>query len=642
MSLIQRVTALPAAIWWRISLLGAAALFGLWMLLAKKPWMVEVVKRPKVEEFFVIYAWYGAGLALVVLVGLACIAPWWAGRVVQPGAVCGPKQSARWFWPLVGLAMVSSAVFSFPRLGHSLWDDEEYNVRMSILGKYQIQQGDEPVKFRKLSWTETLAEYREPNNHVLHSLLARLSLQAFHPYKTHSNELPFSETALRIPAFVFGILSVASLALLLKDLGRPGAGVVAAFLIAMHPWHVRYTSECRGYSLVLFLVPLIFLFWRRSILEGSWKWWSALALTQFALVYTYPGTLFILIVLNLAALPLMLFLAQAAKPFSAQSGRWFAASAMSAVPVLFLMLPLFPQLQHYMAYETGRNFSIGWAWVTNALWHFVAGVSWSRGSGDGAVYPELAYHFSSVQWLPMMAAGLAALLGIVGAILLLRRGPVETVLLLAIVVPPAVTVIFARLRTHLIYESYVIAALPGFLVLVALGVWGLCELALTKRWQQFGVPVICALVVVGFFAFTQPTRAWMMTHSLQPIRESVLATRGTFDLKDEKAAHLITASFSISPYLYDPRAVRLESVTQFVDLIKRAEEGGRPLVVNIGMPWAARDFSPTMWTLINDPALFSQDPRFFGWDPGLDRIVARYVPGSSVGYDFSEALTKER
>ncbi len=640
--LISYITSLPSGLRWRISLLVAAAMLGLWMLLAKKPWLVKVVDRPRVEEFFTIYSWYGAGAAMVVLVGLAVIAPWWAGRDVQPGPTRLTGQCSRWFWPLVGLAMLSSAIFSFPRLGHSLWDDEEYNVRMSILGRYNIQKGDEPLKFRKLSWTETLAEYREPNNHVLHSLLAKFSLQAWQTFLKKSDSLRFSETALRIPAFIFGILSVASLALLLKDLGRPGAGVLAAFLMAMHPWHVRYTSECRGYSLVLFIVPLVFLFWRRSMLGGLWAWWAPLAVAQFALIYTYPGALFILIVLNLAALPLIFFSEQTAKPFSVQSGRWFAANALTAVPTLFLMLPLLPQVKDYMAYETARNFTIGWAWVSNALWHFVAGVAWTRGSVDGAVYPELAYHFSQALWVPMLAAGIAALMGIVGAIWFIRKGPVETVILLAIVLPAVVTVIFARLRTHLIYESYVIAALPGFIALVACGLWTLGTLLVPGRRQRLGLPTICALLLLAFFAFTQPTRGWMMTRSLQPIRESSLASRGTFNLKDESASRIITASFSIPPYLYDPRAIRLESTAQFIDLIRTAEKLDRPLVMNIGMPWAARDYSPAMWKLINDPLLFFQDPRFLGWDPGLDRIVARYIPGSALGYDFSEALTKDR
>ncbi len=627
---------------WRVFLLGLASLLGFWLVVAKKPWNFELIKRPKIEEFFGIYSWYGVSFSVVIVVGLALLCGWWAGRKVSPGAVLQATQTPRWFWPLIGVAMLLSATFSFPRLGNSLWDDEEYNVRKSILGRYNIQRGDEPIKLNRLKWVETMGEYREPNNHVLHSLLARVSMEVWNGIGKPNNGLPFSETALRIPAYIFGILSIATLGLFLKGLGQPGAGVLAAWLLAMHPWHIRYTSECRGYSLVLFLVPLIFLFWKYAIQSGKWNWWLAFGASQFAILYTYPGTLFILLVLNLAAIPVLALCSEAAKPLSAQSGRWFVTNALSAIPVIILMLPLYEQVRDYMAYESGRNIAVGWPWVTNVLWHFVSGVAWNRGSSGTFIYPELAHQFSSGLWVPALAAWLTGIFAVIGAFWFLRKGPLNVILLIAILVPPIVTVCFARIRTQLIYEPYVISALPGFVALVSCGVFVVCERLLKQFRHPSLVPALAGALVIAFFAYTHPTRSWMMTHPLQQIRESTLISRGTLDPKEIGKQQLITASFCIPPYLYDPKAIRLESTTQFVELIQTAEESDRSLIVNIGMPWAARDFSPAMWKLINDPELFTQDHRLLGLDPGLDRILARYIPGSSVGYDFSEALTKER
>ncbi len=640
--LLHQVLHSPSILRWRVFFIGFAVFLGLWLILGKKPWSYSLDGRPSMEEFFGIYSWYGVSFSVLILGGLFLLSGWWAGRKVLPADALQVTRTPRWFWPMVGIAMLLSAAFSFPRLGHGLWDDEEYNVRKSILGRYNIQKGDDPIKLDRRGWMETMGEYREPNNHVLHSLLARVSLQTWKGLGIPGNGLPFSETALRIPAYIFGILSVATLALFLKGFGQPGAGVLAAWLLAMHPWHIRYTSECRGYSLVLFLVPLVFLFWKYALQSGAWKWWMAFGVSQFAILYTYPGTLFILVVLNLAALPILTFYSEAAKPPLAQSGRWLVTNALSAIPLIILMLPLAAQVREYMDYESGRNITIGWPWVTNVLWHFVSGVSWTRGSNGTFVYPELAYDFSSALWVPALAAGLTGLFVLVGAFVFLRKGLLTATLLIAILVPPIVTVCFARMRTQLIYEPYVISALPGFVALVACGILRVGG-QLGKIFQSpVVVPAFAGILVAAFFAFTQPTRSWMMTHPLQQIRESVLASRGTLDPEEQGRQRLITASFSIPPYLYDPKAIRLESTLQFVELIKKAEESGRPLVINIGMPWAARDFSPTMWKLINDPALFTQDPRFLGWDPGLDRILATYIPGSSVGYDFSEALTKER
>jgi hypothetical protein len=52
----------------------------------------------------------------------------------------------------------------------------------------------------------------------------------------------FDEFALRAPAWLAAIASVVLVGLL-RDLGFPRAGPVAAFLLALHPWHVRYGAD---------------------------------------------------------------------------------------------------------------------------------------------------------------------------------------------------------------------------------------------------------------------------------------------------------------------------------------------------------------------------------------------------------------
>ena len=94
------------------------------------------------------------------------------------------------------------------------------------------------------------------------------------------NGFPLVEWPFRVPALVFGLLAVAAFAWLLKEFGMPDAGVVAAFLLAIHPWSIRYASEARGYSFVIFLVPVLFVFWRRAMVTGTWRWWSAFAASR--------------------------------------------------------------------------------------------------------------------------------------------------------------------------------------------------------------------------------------------------------------------------------------------------------------------------------------------------------------------------
>jgi hypothetical protein len=128
---------------------------------------------------------------------------------------------------------------------------------------------------------------------------------------------------------------------------------------------------------------------------------------------------------------------------------------------------------------------------------------------------------------------------------------------------------------------------------------------------------------------------------LQQIRESVVYCRGTLDPAAGRN-RVRTASFCIPPYLYDAHMERWDSAGEFVAALRRADTEGVPLYLNIGMPWAAREYSPQMWELFNSRALFEEPVRLRGFEPSLDRLVAKYKPGSARVFDFSSYQSAER
>jgi hypothetical protein len=601
-----------------------------YLLFAKKPWEVHASegKRLKVDDFVIIYFWVGAAINLAITAILLATAGFWM-RPMASQIVRGSERSPRWFWPLVILAMAILAACALPRLNDSFWDDEEYNVRHSITGRFK--SGDEPgdYRFKKLGWDETFFDYREPNNHVLHSLLARGSLtiwQAISP----PDDLPFTEWPLRIPAWIFGVLGVATLAWFLLDAGFPGAGVVAAFLMALHPWVLRYASEMRGYSMILALVPVIFVLWRWTICDGAWRWWLAYAAVQWAILYTYPGALLVLCTLNILGLALLAFSDVTVGPFRIQFGRWVVANALAGMALIQFMLPLLPQLQAFLEYETSRGYVIGWPWIQGTLAFVLAGTPWV---GATVAHPALVTQWGGVLGGLDLVIGLAIVLGLLGALRLMRTGWIGVVLVVAVLAPPVLMFEFAMMRKHLIYSSYVIYALPGIIAFVAMGVVVVAAGLRRWRWGKLiGVAWVVA-VLIGFAVFTQPTRAWLMTHPLQGIKDSVLMSRGSLD--PVASREILSASFCIPPYLYDPQMTRLDSLQEFIALLHLADREKRPLVINIGMPWAARAFSPQMWALLQDDRLFENHQTLQGFDGGLDRIVATYKAESAAGFDFS-------
>lgn len=624
---------------WRAVLGGLALALVAALLLSDKPWDVaRDAAKLKLPHIVAIWGWWAALADVAILGGLMFLCPWWAGTLHDERSTLNAQLSTpRWFWPLVIAAMVLAGCFAFPRLGHGFWDDEEFTVRSAVVGKFVRDKKTGEIRFDRLRWDETFFDYRTPNNHILHSALARVSAEASGA-ANRPEGLPFDERAIRMPAFIFGMLAVAAVAWLLLDFSLPLAGVVAAFLLAMHPWVIRYASEARGYSMVLCLVPVLLVFWRRAVLTGVWKWWTAFAACQFALVYTYPGMALFLVTLNVTTLPTLFFSKDVAGPFAAQSGRWFCVNALAALPAVILMAPLLPQAKEYFDFSRGAILEFGW--LKNAGCYLLAGVPWG---GSEEFYPALQSLWRHHPLPGSLLVICTVFFMLAGFCRLASGGWTATVPAMVLVVAPLVTFFAARAKMLLIYESYLIHALVGVVAFSAVGIVSVSEKIFARLPRaRPAVFAACAVVVAGYFAATMGFRSWLADYPLQQIRESVELTRPTLDPGSDAHDEALTASFCIPPYLYDAHMVRLDSANDLIAMLRRADREGKTLFLNIGMPWAARDYSPKMWAMFNDPALFTDRVHLRGFDPGLDRIVARYVPGSAESYDFARYEGEDR
>ena len=140
-------------------------------------------------------------------------------------------------------------------------------------------------------------ELRFGTNHIFQSILSRVSHSAWRTIARPTG-LQLSEAAARLPSYVSGILLVGVVALLAARFGLAWEGALASWLIAIHPWHLRFTTEARGYGLVALLIPVSCLLAVHALNRGQWRWWIALAMANFALPYTWPPTLFTVLILN--------------------------------------------------------------------------------------------------------------------------------------------------------------------------------------------------------------------------------------------------------------------------------------------------------------------------------------------------------
>lgn len=117
-----------------------------------------------------------------------------------------------------------------------------------LLRAYQLNAGlwlDEIltlVKYARLPVGEIVTFYDSENQHFLYSLLARISLVSFGE----------SVWALRLPAVIFGVLSIPTMYLLGCELTDRLEAMLAAALLTFSYHHVWFSQNARGYSGLLF------------------------------------------------------------------------------------------------------------------------------------------------------------------------------------------------------------------------------------------------------------------------------------------------------------------------------------------------------------------------------------------------------
>ena len=208
---------------------------------------------------------------------------------------------------------------------------------------------DGSLKLKPVSWQATLFYYRKPN-HTLYSGIARACNDVWQLI-TRPKGLQFSESVIRFPAYIAGIASIATIALLLNELQFASAGVVAAFLSAFHPWHIRYASEARAYAFVLCLIPLVIFFFLRALENGRLRWWAAFAIGEFLLMYSYPTCVYVLVVLNVCALPAIWWRWGRSSDAITQIMRLTVSNVFAAMFFPPLMLPCVPQFLAYVKRE---------------------------------------------------------------------------------------------------------------------------------------------------------------------------------------------------------------------------------------------------------------------------------------------------
>jgi hypothetical protein len=590
------------------------------LVIAPKPWQHPPLS--KFEDYVRVYSWWAGLINLVVLAFLAMTTRWWM-RPLPSIPKEFPSPLPRGFVPCLIGAMIACALLGLPRLGQSLWEDEVYSVRRWILGEYRVKD-DGTVELKKLSWRKTLWNYTT-TNHVFQSILSRLSHSAWRTLARPAG-LQLNEAATRLPSYLAGILAVGAIGLLAARFGLAWEGALAAWLVAIHPWHMRFATEARGYGLVALLISVSVLLAMHALNSGQWRWWTAFAGANFALLYTWPPALFTLLMLYLCIGLSLLTEKRLSAGRDILILRWLVSVTVAGVIFLQLFLPCVPELLGYL--KSVADFNGRFSFLKNFGTLLLTGSPWNK-SGLTVTTPYMEY-FPVGEDYPLafqIAAIVAAVLLMLGIFRLCAAEPRARWIVAVLVLPGILTYAYAAIRNKALMESYVGFMLQGAALTVAAGAfWAFSPLRRFPRARWIG-PVLAVVLIGAFAVLSNPARRFLLSWGAERYRESVLVTRPNLNPNAPENLNIMTAATTQPPYVYDPRVRRASTIEQYVLLMREADERGVPLYVNNGFPTALKFDFPGVFAILEDHAVFEPVVYLTGTDVMVDRVVHRYRPG---------------
>ncbi len=593
------------------------------LIFGDHPWVPGEVERHadgrpvRPVDLWVAYGyWVAAGVAAVTALLLATTRFWFDRREPpERPDLAPPARPSRWIVAGVGLAVLAGVGAGLPRLDDSLWDDEVYNVRRAIWGGY-FDDGEGQLEAKGIKLRDSFWYYRKPNNHVVHTLLARASLTVWGALA--DPPLRFvSEPVLRLPALLAGAGSIAAVAWLLWRLGFAGAGALAAWLLALHPWHIRYLSEARGYSLAMCLVSVTLVLTVAALHRGSWRRWIAFGVAQLLLLWTYPATLYHVLLMNAVAAGFLWIRDRGGPALRSQLTRLVFVDLAGALFFVLMMTPNFFQYREYAAKAQGIS-DLGLRYLKAVGAHLLAGVGWGRPQADAALfYPQLR---DAPTALFVAVAVLAAAALAFGAMRLARAGGLRAGLLVVLLLAAPLTWLQSCLRSDHLYVWYLTFALPPAAALVALGLDGLGA-ALRRPW----VGAAAGAAFLGLaFALAWPVHHTQWTRPFYPLRESVEATRPVRDPLAAENQRITTVTWVSGPFYYDPQVQLIGTEKELRRHMRRTRREGGELFVNIGRLGLGWKRHPDLMEMVEDPERFEKVAVLPGFSADRTRHVWRY------------------
>jgi hypothetical protein len=591
-----------------VALAGSAA----WLAGPLAPWdlpgdptLVPMPGQSRIHTVLVGFGWAAAANAALCALLLAT-SRWWAKPA--PGPPLGPTPVRVGHAALLLFAVAAALAFAlrWPLATGSLWWDEAWSVRYTIVGKVEPKtDGGTETEFRPAPWIDTLWYYRTPTNHVAYSVAARVSNGAWRSLAGAAPDA-FDELALRLPALLAAAAAVVALGFLVHALGFPAAAPAAAFLLAIHPWHVRYGADARGYSFVVLLTALAALLLLRALREDRWRFWLGAGAAHAALLWTLPIAVYVP-----AALAGSAAIAIALGPREARGRlvRLVVSQTLAAMAYLQVMAPNLAQavrLERLLGEEAKLEWHLAWTVFVAAT----TGLPVRMPKLPDVSFPALATAPAALQ---LAAAVLVPALLAWGALRALRRDAAARAVVAGLVAAPVLLLLHRAVDGFFLYPRFAIYALVPATALLAIGLEGVLRaLARTPERARWAVPAGLAAGLAAYQLALWPQTSVLLRFPQEPAREVAGFVRAAGAEGPRGAIAVGVGLGGDVPRVYDPWIVAVEERAELAGEIARAQAEGRPLYAFYGHAALNRKRFPATLALLDDPALFEPVARFDG------------------------------
>lgn len=504
--------------------------------------------------------------ALILHALFIAAAPWLrvTGRSVSGGLApretvsIAPRWTQRELLAAVCILVLGTGV-RIPSLGGGLWFDEIQTY----------------VEYVRMPLTQIISTFDSQNQHLLYSVLARLSVVTFGG----------SAWALRLPAMFFGVASLAAVIWFGERIAARREALLAALVLAVSYHHVWFSQNARGYTGLLFFT-----------LVGS---------GCFLLLLSDPGTHTWRRIIGYAvsmALAHMIHVTAV-----------FATAAQSAVLVWLLLRhrkDLANRAWRAPVIALVLAGTLSFLVYALVLPQFMATLLIPPDAGSATVWKDPVWMVT--EGLRVLGSGIpGGLLSVAVALVVFGAGVVSywrrsAIAVAVMLLPPIVTGVAVMVLSHNLWPRFFFFS-AGFVVLIAVrGGFAIVEAILPSRYTV-PVAVAGALLVAAASLLTVP-RAWHPKQDFGAARNFVQTHRSPADA---------VAVTDMTSYVYS-RYYRLPWTTVTSGSGLAAVEAGHPRTwMVITFPVRIETGEPTLWARLANSY----------------RTVARY-PGTVGGGDL--------